>query len=57
MFDMNNSGDRRPVLVILGIIIACACMPTLLVAAMRIFRYIIPGILAGAALYYIFLRK
>ena len=57
MFDMNHSGDRRPVLMILGIIIACACMPTLLVAATRIFRYIIPGILAGAALYYIFLRK
>ena len=57
MFDMNNSGDRRVVLMILAIIVACACIPTLLVVATRVFRYIIPSILAGPALYYVFLRK
>ena len=57
MFDMNKSADRRQVLTVLGIIFALSCIPTLLVMFSHIAGRMLPSILIGVALYFVFLRK
>ena len=57
MFDMNKSADRRQVLTVLGIIFALSCVPTLLVMFSHIAGRMLPSILVGIALYFVFLRK
>ncbi len=57
MFDMNNRTDRRQVLAVLGIILALACVPALLVLSTRLVRGLFSGILIGAVLYFVFLRR
>ena len=57
MFDMNKSVDRRQVLTVLGIIFALSCVPTLLVMFSHIAGRMLPSILVGIALYFVFLRK
>ena len=57
MFDMNKSADRRQVLTVLGIILALSCIPTLLVLFSHVAGRLLPSILIGIVLYYVFLRK
>ena len=57
MFDMNKSTDRRQVLSVLGIIFALSCIPTLLVLFTQLAGRMLPSVLIGIALYFIFLRK
>ena len=57
MFDMNKSADRRQVLTVLGIILALSCIPTLLVLFSHVAGRLLPSILIGIALYFVFLRK
>ena len=57
MFDMNKSVDRRQVLTVLGIILALSCVPTLLVLFTQLAGRMLPSILIGIALYFVFLRK
>ena len=57
MFDMNRSADRRQVLTVLGIILVLSCVPALLVAFTQYAGRMLPSILAGIALYFVFLRK
>ena len=57
MFDMNKSADRRLVLSVLGTILALACVPTLMVIVSPYAGRLLPSILVGIALYFVFLRK
>ena len=57
MFDMNKSVDRRQVLTVLGIILFLSCIPTLLVLFTQLAGKMLPSILIGIALYFVFLRK
>ena len=57
MFDMNKSADRRQVLTVLGIILILSCIPAFLVLFTQLAGRMLPSILIGIALYYIFLRK
>ena len=57
MFDMNKSVDRRQVLTVLGIILILSCIPTFLVLFTQLAGRILPSILIGVALYFVFLRK
>ena len=57
MFDMNKSADRRQVLTVLGIILALSCIPTLLVLFSHVAGRLLPSVLIGIALYFVFLRK
>ena len=57
MFDMNKSVDRRQVLTVLGIILILSCIPTFLVLFTQLAGRMLPSILIGIALYFIFLRK
>ena len=57
MFDMNKSVDRRQVLTVLGIILILSCIPTFLVLFTQIAGRMLPSILIGVALYFVFLRK
>ena len=57
MFDMNKSVDRRQVLTVLGIIFALSCIPALLVVFTQLTGGMLPSILIGIALYFVFLRK
>ena len=57
MFDMNKSSDRRQVLTVLGIILILSCIPALLVFFTQFAWRMLPSILIGIALYYVFLRR
>ena len=57
MFDVNKSVDRRQVLTVLGIILFLSCIPTLLVLFTQLAGRMLPSILIGIALYFVFLRK
>ena len=57
MFDMNKSADRRQVLAVLGMILFLSCIPALLVLFTQLAGRMLPSILAGIALYFIFLRE
>ena len=57
MFDMNKSADRRQVLTVLGIILFLSCIPTLLVLFTQLAGRMLPSILIGIVLYFVFLRK
>ena len=57
MFDMNKSVDRRQVLTVLGIILILSCIPTFLVLFTQLAGRMLPSILVGIALYFVFLRK
>ena len=57
MFDMNKSVDRRQVLTVLGIILILSCIPTFLVVFTQLAGRMLPSILIGIALYFVFLRK
>ena len=57
MFDMNKSEDRCRVLSVLGFILICSCIPTLLVLCSQLAGRMFPGILIGIVLYFVFLRK
>ena len=57
MFDMNKSADRRQVLTVLGMILILSCIPAFLVLFTQLAGRMLPSILIGIALYYIFLRK
>ena len=57
MFDMKKSVDRRQVLLVLGMILFFASIPTFLVVSTQLAGELLPSILVGIALYFIFLRK
>jgi len=57
VFDMNKSDDRRQVLTVLGIILFLSCIPTLLVLFTQLAGRMLPSILIGIVLYFVFLRK
>jgi len=57
VFDMNKSADRRQVLTVLGIILFLSCIPTLLVLFTQLAGRMLPSILIGIVLYFVFLRK
>lgn len=57
MFDMNKSDDRRQVLTVLGIILVLSFVPAFLVLFTQLAGRLLPSILIGVALYYVFLRK
>ena len=57
MFDMNKSVERRQVLTVLGILLILSCIPTFLVLFTQLAGGMLPSILIGVALYFIFLRK
>ncbi|MBR3100064.1 MAG: hypothetical protein IKH18_10955 [Clostridia bacterium] len=57
MFNMNKSADRRQVLTVLGIILVLSCIPTLLVLFSHVAGRLLPSVLIGIALYFVFLRK
>ncbi len=57
MFDMNKSVERRQVLTVLGIILILSCIPTFLVLFTQLAGRMLPSILIGVALYFVFLRK
>ena len=57
MFDMNKSADRRQVLTVLGLILLLSCVPAFLVLFTQLAGRMLPGILAGIALYFVFLRR
>ena len=57
MFDMKKSADRRQVLLVLGMILFFASIPAFLVVSTQLARELLPSILVGAALYFIFFRK
>ena len=54
---MNKSADRRQVLTVLGIILFLSCIPTLLVLFTQLAGRMLPSILIGIVLYFVFLRK
>ena len=57
MFDMNKSADRRQVLTVLGLILLLSCVPAFLVLFTQLAGRMLPGILAGIAMYFVFLRE
>ena len=57
MFDMKKSVDRRQVLLVLGMILFFASIPTFLVVSTQLAGKLLPSILVGIALYFIFFRK
>ena len=57
MFDMNKSADRRQVLTVLGMILILSCIPAFLVLFTQLAGRLLPSILIGIALYYVFHRK
>ena len=57
MFDMKKSADRRQVLTVLGIILMLSCVPAFLVLFTQLAGRMLPGILFGIALYFVFLRE
>ena len=57
MFDMNKNADRRQVLTVLGMILILSCIPAFLVLFTQLAGRLLPSILIGIALYYVFLRK
>ena len=57
MFDMNKSADRRQILTVLGMILILSCIPAFLVLFTQLAGRLLPSILIGIALYYVFLRK
>ena len=57
MFDMNKSADRCQVLTVLGMILILSCIPAFLVLFTQLAGRLLPSILIGIALYYVFLRK
>ncbi len=57
MFDMKKSVDRRQVLLVLGMILFFASIPTFLVVSTQLAGELLPSILVGIALYFIFFRK
>ena len=57
VFDMNKSDDRRQVLTVLGIILVLSFVPAFLVLFTQLAGRLLPSILIGVALYYVFLRK
>jgi len=57
VFDMNKSADCRQVLTVLGIILFLSCIPTLLVLFTQLAGRMLPSILIGIVLYFVFLRK
>ena len=54
---MKKSVDRRQVLLVLGMILFFASIPTFLVVSTQLARELLPNILVGIALYFIFFRK
>ena len=54
---MNKSADRRQVLTVLGMILILSCIPAFLVLFTQLAGRLLPSILIGIALYYVFLRK
>ena len=57
MFDMKKSVDRRQVLLVLGMILFFASIPTFLVVSTQLAGELLPSILFGITLYFIFFRK
>ena len=57
MFDMKNIADRRRVLLVLGVILVCASIPTFLVVSTQLAGALLPSVLVGVALYFIFFGK
>ena len=57
MFDMKKSLDRRQVLTVLGMILFLACIPTFLLLFTQTAGKMVPSILIGLVLYFVFLRK
>ena len=57
MFDMKKSADRRQVLTVLGIILVLSCIPAFLVLFTHLAGRLLPSVLIGIALYYLFLRN
>ena len=57
MFDMKKSVDRRQVLLVLGMILFFSSIPTFLVIFTELAEDLLPSILAGVALYFIFFRN
>ncbi len=57
MFDMNKSADRRQVLAVLGMILFLSCVPAFLVLFTQLAGRMLPSLLIGMSLYFIFLRK
>ena len=57
MFDMKKSADHRQVLTVLGIILMLSCVPAFLVLFTQLAGRMLPGILFGIALYFVFLRE
>ena len=57
MFDMKKSVDRRQVLLVLGIILFFSSIPTILVIFTELAVDLLPSILVGVALYFIFFRN
>ena len=57
MFDMKKSVDRRQVLLVLGMILFFSSIPTFLVIFTELAVDLLPSILAGVALYFIFFRN
>ena len=54
---MNKNADRRQVLTVLGMILILSCIPAFLVLFTQLAGRLLPSILIGIALYYVFLRK
>ncbi len=57
MFDMNKNADRRQVLAVLGIVLVLSCFPAFLVLFTHLAGRMLPSVLIGIALYFVFLRK
>ncbi len=57
MFDMNKSVERRQVLLVLGMILFFSSIPTFLVLSTHLAGELLPSILVGIALSFIFFRK
>ena len=57
MFDMKKSVDRRQVLLVLGMIVFFSSIPTFLVIFTELAGALLPSILVGVALYFIFFRN
>ncbi len=57
MFDMKKSVDRRQVLLVLGMILFFSSIPTFLVIFTELAVDLLPSILVGVALYFIFFRN
>jgi hypothetical protein len=57
VFDMKKSVDRRQVLLVLGMILFFSSIPTFLVIFTELAVDLLPSIMAGVALYFIFFRN